>query len=157
MKIEQIAQEAKRASILAAAMDTELKNNALRAVAKALEEKKADIIAANEEDLKRSEQENLAMPLLKRLKFDEPKINGVIDGINSLIELDDPVGKLQMGTELDEGLELYKVSCPIGVIGVIFESRPDALVQIATLCLKSSNAVMLKGGSEAKKTNRILT
>ncbi len=157
MKIEQIAQEAKRASILAAAMDTELKNNALRAVAKALEEKKADIIAANEEDLKRSEQENLAMPLLKRLKFDEPKINGVIDGINSLIELEDPVGKLQMGTELDEGLELYKVSCPIGVIGVIFESRPDALVQIATLCLKSANAVMLKGGSEAKKTNRILT
>jgi glutamate-5-semialdehyde dehydrogenase len=68
-----------------------------------------------------------------------------------IIDLPDPVGKILSATQLDAGLELYKVTCPIGVIGVIFESRPDALVQISTLCLKSGNAVMLKGGSEAKK------
>jgi glutamate-5-semialdehyde dehydrogenase len=94
--------------------------------------------------------------LLKRLKFDENKIADVCAGIESLIKLEDPVGKTISGTELDKGLELYKVSCPIGVIGVVFESRPDALVQISTLCLKSGNAVLLKGGSEAQQTNRIL-
>lgn len=77
------------------------------------------------------------MPLLKRLKFDEGKIEDVIQGIKSLIALDDPVNVTQAITELDDGLELYRVSCPIGVIGIIFESRPDALVQISTLCLKA--------------------
>jgi glutamate-5-semialdehyde dehydrogenase len=90
------------------------------------------------------------------LKFDDDEIAQTIAGIESLIKLDDPVGKTIAATELDAGLELYKVSCPIGVIGVVFESRPDALVQISTLCLKSGNAVLLKGGSEAAKTNRIL-
>ena len=94
--------------------------------------------------------------LIKRLKFDGKKIRDVVDGINSLINLDDPIGKKLMATELDEALNLYKISCPIGVIGIIFESRPDALVQISTLCLKSGNAVLLKGGSEAMQTNRIL-
>jgi glutamate-5-semialdehyde dehydrogenase len=94
--------------------------------------------------------------LLKRLKFDEGKIADCIAGIESLIKLDDPVGRTLSATELDRGLQLYKVSCPIGVIGVIFESRPDALVQISTLCLKSGNAVLLKGGSEAQHTNKIL-
>ena len=79
-----------------------------------------------------------------------------VEGLDSLIRLADPVGATLSATELDEGLELYKVSCPIGVIGVIFESRPDALVQISCLCLKSGNAVLLKGGSEAVETNRIL-
>jgi len=80
----------------------------------------------------------------------------VIAGIQSLIALPDPVGEIRSATELDEGLELYRVTCPIGVIGVIFESRPDALVQISSLCLKSGNAVLLKGGSEASETNRAL-
>jgi len=106
--------------------------------------------------LRSAEDNNLAGPLLKRLAFGENKIAGSIVGIRSLIKLDDPVGRIIAATELDEGLELYKVSCPIGVVGVVFESRPDALVQISTLCLKSGNAVMLKGGSEAANTNRIL-
>jgi glutamate-5-semialdehyde dehydrogenase len=93
---------------------------------------------------------------LKRLRFDEDKINQACGGLASLIKLADPVGVTLSAMELDEGLELYKVSCPIGVIGVIFESRPDALVQISSLCLKSGNAVLLKGGSEAAETNRIL-
>jgi len=154
--MEQLARRVKEASIELAGAGTDLKNRALARIAESLKENQEDIIRANREDLLRSEKENLPAPLLKRLKFDEAKIRDVIDGIYSLIELDDPVGKTLLSTELDDGLELYKVTCPIGVIGVIFESRPDALVQIATLCLKSGNAVLLKGGSEAKETNRIL-
>jgi glutamate-5-semialdehyde dehydrogenase len=156
MSIAELAQSAKAASIKLAAVNTRTKNNALAEIAKALNDKSAQIIAANKEDLTKAEADNLAAPLLKRLKFDEKKIADVIAGIESLIKLEDPVGKTLSALELDEGLELYKVSCPIGVIGVIFESRPDALVQISTLCLKSGNAVMLKGGSEAAKTNAAL-
>lgn len=156
MGIKDIAIKAKKASIQLAAAGTELKNRALEEIAKNLANNREKIIAANQVDLARSEQENLALPLLKRLKFDETKIQDVIDGINSLINLPDPVGRTLAATELDQGLELYKVSCPIGVIGVIFESRPDALVQISTLCLKSGNSVLLKGGSEAIETNRAL-
>ena len=157
MDIREVAVLAKKASIKLAAADTELKNKALKEIARILEAKKEEIFKANAEDLKRSEEEKLAAPLLKRLKFDENKLSEVISGINSLIELPDPVGKTLASTELDEGLELYKVSCPIGVIGIIFKSRPDALVQISTLCLKSGNSVLLKGGREAINTNRILT
>lgn len=156
MDIIMAAKSAKGASINLAAMESEIKNKALESIANALLDNKDEIIAANLEDLKRSEENNLAMPLLKRLKFDESKIKGVAQGIKSLIELEEPVGEVLMETELDEGLNLFRESCPIGVIGVIFESRPDALVQISTLCLKSGNAVLLKGGSEAKLTNKVL-
>lgn len=157
MDIREAAYMAKRASIHLAAADSDLKNNALREIAGALKERQDEIIKANREDMERSEKEKLASPLLKRLKFDEGKIMDAASGIDSLIRLPEPVGETLAATELDEGLELYKVSCPIGVIGVIFESRPDALVQISTLCLKSGNSVLLKGGSEAKNTNRVLT
>jgi len=156
MNISEIAAAAKSASIQLAVARTDVKNNALAEIAKALKQHSAEIVSANKEDLVTAEKNNLAGPLLKRLKFDEDKIADVCAGIESLIKLDDPVGKTITATELDKGLELYKVSCPIGVIGVVFESRPDALVQISTLCLKSGNAVLLKGGSEAAKTNRIL-
>jgi glutamate-5-semialdehyde dehydrogenase len=156
MSISEIAAEAKHASIQLAAIKTDVKNNALAEIAKALKRHIAEIISANKKDLAAAEKNNLAAPLLKRLKFDEGKIAEVCAGIDSLIKLDDPVGKTLSATELDKGLELYKVSCPIGVVGVIFESRPDALVQISTLCLKSGNAVLLKGGSEAEHTNTIL-
>lgn len=157
MDIKEMAISAKKASTNLAAVDTQLKNKALSEIAKLLQLRSDEIFKANDEDIARSEKENLAFPLLKRLKFDQNKLSEVISGINSLIGLEDPVGKNLASTELDEGLELYKVSCPIGVIGVIFESRPDALVQISTLCLKSGNCVLLKGGSEAVQTNRILT
>ena len=156
MNISEIAAVTRAASIQMAAAKTDVKNNALAEIAKALKQHSAEIVSANKEDLVTAEKNNLAAPLLKRLKFDEGKIADVCAGIDSLIKLDDPVGKTITATELDKGLELYKVSCPIGVIGVVFESRPDALVQISTLCLKSGNAVLLKGGSEAVKTNRIL-
>ena len=157
MNMEELARQVKESSIKLAAAGTELKNKALANIAQSLNERKEDIIKANQEDLDRSEKENLSAPLLKRLKFDEEKIADVVEGIQSLINLEDPVGTTLLSTELDDGLELYKVTCPIGVIGIIFESRPDALVQISTLCLKSGNGVLLKGGSESRETNRILT
>lgn len=157
MEIAQKAKKAKQASIRLAAVKTEPKNKALAAIAKAIEKQKEQIIAANKIDLAAAEENKLPSPLLKRLKFDDKKINDVCAAIESLIKLDDPVGKILSATELDDGLELFKVSCPIGVIGMIFESRPDALVQISTLCLKSANTILLKGGSEAANTNKILT
>ena len=157
MKILEMAAAAENASKRLAAAGIEVRNGALTNIAEALENNKNEIIKANREDLARSEKENIPTPLLKRLRFDEAKIADVIDGIRSLIRLEDPLGKILLSMELDEGLILYKVTCPIGVIGIIFESRPDALVQISTLCLKSGNSVLLKGGSEARETNRILT
>jgi glutamate-5-semialdehyde dehydrogenase len=150
------AEAAKAASIQLAAAKTEVKNAALTEIAKALHQRRADILAANQRDMAEAKKNHLAAPLLKRLKFDEAKLADVCAGIHSLINLDDPAGKILSAIELDAGLELYRVTCPIGVIGVVFESRPDALVQISTLSLKSGNAVLLKGGSEAAHTNRIL-
>jgi glutamate-5-semialdehyde dehydrogenase len=156
MGVADIAKQAKKAAIQLSAVKTDAKNAALTEIAEALKQNADKIISANKKDLTDAKKTKLSTPLLKRLKFDENKITDVVAGIESLIKLDDPVGKILSATELDKGLELYKVSCPIGVIGVIFESRPDALVQISTLCLKSGNAVLLKGGSEAHNTNKIL-
>ncbi|WP_371367347.1 Gamma-glutamyl phosphate reductase [Sporomusa rhizae] len=154
--MNELAHRVKDASLRLAGVGTDRKNEALAQIAEALKNSKEKIIKANREDLLRSKQENLPEPLLKRLNFDEAKIEVVIDGIFSLIHLDDPVGKTLLSTKLDDGLELYKVTCPLGVIGIIFESRPDAMVQIATLCLKSGNGALLKGGVEARETNRVL-
>jgi len=156
MTIAEIAAAARLVSIRLAAVKSDAKNNALVQISDALKQRSAEIIAANEKDLAVAKENNLAEPLLKRLAFGQDKIADVCAGIESLIKLDDPVGKTIAATELDKGLELYKVSCPIGVIGIVFESRPDALVQISTLCLKSGNAALLKGGSEAENTNNIL-
>jgi glutamate-5-semialdehyde dehydrogenase len=156
MSIQERAHASKKASIRLAALDGETKNNALEAIAIKLEARKNDIIAANREDCARVEAESPDTPLLKRLRFEDEKLAEVTEGIRSLIKLPEPVGQTKLATQLDNGLDLYRISCPIGVIGVIFESRPDALVQISSLCLKSGNAVLLKGGSEAASTNRIL-
>jgi glutamate-5-semialdehyde dehydrogenase len=156
MDIRQTATAAKQAAIRLAAVDTEMKNRALASIAEAIEAGREQIAAANRADLERAEKENLAAPLLKRLKFDYDKISDAVAGLSSLIGLPDPVGRTLSATELDAGLELYQVTCPIGVIGIVFESRPDALVQISSLCLKSGNAVLMKGGSEAAETNRVL-
>jgi glutamate-5-semialdehyde dehydrogenase len=156
MAIQQTAAMAKQAARQLAAISPELKNKALAQIILALEAGADAIVAANEADLKQAEKDQLASPLLKRLGFGRPKIAEAVAGLQSLIRLPDPVGQTLSAKELDSGLELYQVSCPIGVIGVIFESRPDALVQISTLCLKSGNGVLLKGGSEAAATNRIL-
>ena len=94
--------------------------------------------------------------MVKRLKVDNEKIDGMIDGIRDVIKLKDPVGETMSAMEMDEGLTLYQVSCPIGLIGVIFESRPDVVPQVMSLCLKSGNGVVFKGGKEASNTNKAL-
>lgn len=156
MELHELAYQAKGAAIKLAAIKRETKDRALAAMSNLLQTRAQDIIAANQQDLQRAEKENLPAPLRKRLHFDQDKIDEVCAGLNSLIKLEDPAGVTLQARELDNGLELFKVSCPIGVIGVIFESRPDALVQISSLCLKSGNAILLKGGQEALSTNRIL-
>jgi glutamate-5-semialdehyde dehydrogenase len=156
MDIAQIASQSRQAALSLAALPADLKNKALSAIIGRLEAQKHDILHANEQDLAQARTAGLAEPLLKRLHFDAVKIQESCSGLSKLIELQDPVGVTLSALELDQGLELYKVSRPIGVIGVIFESRPDALVQISSLCLKSGNAVLLKGGSEARQTNRAL-
>ena len=150
------AGRARDASYKLAASDIEARNQALRGIQRELKKHAADIFAQNALDMAQAKEENLAVPLLKRLKFDERKLSDVLAGVDSLIALPDPLGHVSLARELTPGLNLYRVSCPIGVIGVIFESRPDALVQIAALCLKSGNAALLKGGREALRTNRAL-
>ena len=146
--------DVKNASYKMASSSGELRNKALEEIAKALTEQKADIFFANDSDMLAGS--SLPAPILGRLRFDEHKLESCVEGINELIAMPDPVGRKEMVRELDDGLTLVKTSTPIGVIGVVFESRPDALVQIAALCIKSGNAVVLKGGSEAGNSNRKL-
>jgi glutamate-5-semialdehyde dehydrogenase len=154
--MQEMATRVKKAALELAAQPTGAKNAALSAIARALVDERDRVLAANHEDLTRSEREGLAAPLLKRLRLDDAKYQEMVEGVESLVGLPDPVGRTALATELDDGLTLYRVTCPIGAIGIIFESRPDALVQISSLCLKSGNGVLLKGGSEAVETNRVL-
>ena len=156
MELKQNIKQVKTSSYVLAALPEEVRNKALEAVNEALVSREKEILEANEMDLERAEAVQLAGPLLSRLRFDRKKIRGCIDGINDLIDMGDPLFRVLLKRELDTGLVLTKETCPIGVIGVIFESRPDALVQIASLCIKSGNGIILKGGSEARATNRIL-
>ena len=156
MEQKQWALAARQAAYRLAVLSPEEKNAALKRIQEALKKHREAIFVENAQDMAQAQRENLATPLLKRLKFDEAKLQDVLAGLDSLIALPDPVGKVTLARELTPGLNLYRVSCPIGVIGVVFESRPDALVQIAALCLKSGNAALLKGGREALRTNRAL-
>ncbi|MCF7915976.1 MAG: glutamate-5-semialdehyde dehydrogenase, partial [Spirochaetaceae bacterium] len=156
MSIQERATQAKQAQIRCASLSTAAKNTALEAIAAALLEHRHKIESANQSDITRAEQQQLEAPLLKRLKFQGEKIDQACQGVRGVAGQSDPVGVVLSGRELDEGLRLFQVTCPIGVIGMIFESRPDALVQMAALSLKSGNAVLLKGGREALETNRVL-
>lgn len=148
--------KAKDDSFVMASLSEETRNNALEAIAKALNENKAGIFAANEKDMEAARESSLTQPIINRLKFDQQKLSTCITGIHDLIDLEDPLFRELLKRELDKDLVLTKTTCPIGVIGVIFESRPDALVQIASLCIKSGNCIILKGGSEAARTNKAL-
>lgn len=150
------AQLTKKDSTWLSALDTKARNNALMKIAEALESSKDAIFKANKEDLDNAVKAETTAPILARLKFDESKLSSCVQGIRDLIGLEDPLNKILLKRQLDENLVLTKITCAIGVIGVIFESRPDALVQISSLCVKSGNCAILKGGSEAAHTNRIL-
>ena len=155
-----IAENTKKASYKLASLSEDIKNKALLAISDIIDKNKNIILEANKKDLELADQlikqGKLTESLYSRLKLDEDKINVMVQGIKDVAKLEDPVNKIQWAIELDKGLELYRVSCPIGVIGVIFESRPDVVPQIASLAIKSSNAVILKGGSEADNSNSIL-
>ncbi len=150
------AAEARRAARALAAVDGATRDRALLAIARSLDEQGPQIEEANIRDLEEGARNDLAPPLVKRLRFDTEKRSESARGVRSVAALADPVGTVLEKRELDTGLILSRVSTPIGVIGMIFESRPDALVQIAALALKSGNAVVLKGGSEARESNRVL-
>ncbi len=130
-------------------LSTTEKNQAIEAVAQALEAAAPEIIAANEVDCRAAEAEGIAKPLYNRLKFDATKLNSTIAGLRDVAKLPDPVGVVQIHRELDQGLTLKRITCPLGVLGVIFEARPEAVIQISALAIKSGNGVILKGGKEA--------
>ncbi len=147
--------DAKLATLKMAALSTEVKNSALKAMAEAVRNNKERILAANAEDVSESEN-SIPAEILKRLRLNDDKVNDMITSILDVARISDPVGETMSAIELDEGLELYQKRCPIGLIGVIFEARPEVVPQIMSLCLKSGNAIIFKGGSEAKRSNRIL-
>ena len=154
--MKEIAKKVKADSFLLMASNNEMRNTCLKNIIENLKKDKEHILNENKKDIENAENENISSSILSRLLFDEHKMDTVIAGINDLIKMPDPIGKITLKRELDEGLVLTRTTTPIGVIGVIFEARPDALVQIASLCIKSGNAAILKGGSEALLTNRAL-
>jgi len=159
-QISQIAKTAKIASRRLLIANTSVKNQALLAIAQELEKRQDEILAANELDQKEASSlvasGKMAKSLFDRLKLDKVKLAGMIEGVRTVAALDDPTGKILSKTLIDDGLELEKVSCPLGVLLIIFESRPDAVTQISALALKSGNAVILKGGQEAANSNLAL-
>jgi glutamate-5-semialdehyde dehydrogenase len=160
MQIQDVARRAKDAAWQLGGLPTEIKNQALDAIATALLDYQTDILTANQRDVERTSdlvaQGVLSKPLLDRLKLNPSKVQDMATGVRSVAHLADPVGRILSAIELDSGLTLTQVTCPIGVIGAIFESRPDAVPQIASLCWKAGNAVIMKGGSEALASNQML-
>ena len=159
--IDAICLAARSAALALAPLSDEVRNRALAAMADAIDENAERILEANAEDVAAAEplvaSGEMSEPLLRRLELSERKIAQMADGVRTVAALPDPLGVARMATLLDEELTLRRITCPLGVIAAVFESRPDALVQIASLCLKSGNAAILKGGREAAHTNRLMT
>jgi len=155
-----VARGAKAASRLLASVPGLRRDAVLRAAADAIEARKLEILAANRSDcddaIRAVEAGSMSRALFARLEIDERSITRMAAGVREVAALPDPLGQTLAVTELDEGLTLYKESCPIGVIGIVFEARPEIVPQIAALALKSGNAVILKGGSEAQHSNQAL-
>ena len=154
--LHEMSARARSSYYILADASCDVRNRALTRLAELLTENKSRIISANQQDIEQAEAEQLAAPLLHRLAFTDDKLRQVTEGLAALAALPDPLNHTVCSTEITEGLKLYRVTSPIGVIGVIFESRPDALIQISSLCIKSGNAVLLKGGREAFRTNQVL-
>jgi len=150
--------EARGASILLGQTPSEIKNKALVLASESILKRKDEILASNKKDIENArsllEKGEITKSIIDRLKLDEPKIEEISKMISSVAKLRDPVGQVLYSVKLDERLELFKITVPFGVVVSIFESRPDALPQISSLCLKSGNSVILKGGAEALESNR---
>ncbi len=157
---EQKVTDAQTASLTLAQTDDAERTHALEAIADAIDSRHEKILEANAKDVEAGEElleeGEYSQALVDRLKLSPSKLETISEMVRSVADQDDPLGKTLSARRLDDGLELYKLSVPIGVVGTVFESRPDALVQIAALGLKSGNAVILKGGSEASHSNRLL-
>jgi glutamate-5-semialdehyde dehydrogenase len=149
LELTDVIQRTRTAAIALAKLSQRVKNDALEAIAIALEKNVEVILTANQQDVTAAMAAQLPSPLIARLKLDANKLKSMVAGVRDVIRLDDPIGDRQIHRELDAGLILERFSCPLGVIGVIFEARPDAVTQIAALGIKSGNGVILKGGSEA--------
>ena len=153
-------EQAQSAALRLANVDDSARGEALHAVADAILDSREAILEANARDVEEAErmlaEGEYTQALVDRLELSESKLKSIAEMVRSVASQRDPLGRTEAACELDDGLELYRVSVPLGVIGTIFESRPDALAQIAALSLKSGNAVILKGGSEARESNRIL-
>ena len=160
MNFIDIAKTAKQAALKLADADTEIKNKVLQNAADKLEQNSKAIFEANGKDLDAAKQlvvsGEISPAIYKRLKLDENKLRDMVKGLRDLINLPDPVNRVLLRRQLDDGIILEKGSCPIGVLGVIFEARPDVIAQVSALAIKSANAVILKGGKEAVNTNKIL-
>lgn len=157
MSIIEIAQKTRQAARKLAVLSADAKNQAIEAIAKALEAAAPDILAANAADRAAAQADGIAKPLYDRLKLDESKLQSAIAGVRDVAKLPEAIGAVQIHRELDTGLILKRVTCPLGVLGIIFEARPEALIQIVSLAIKSGNGVILKGGKEAVRSCEILT
>lgn len=155
--VKEKAQAAKKASVKLAVLDTETKNNALMAMAQALLDKENEIIAANETDMVNAKAKGMRESMQDRLKLTHARIEGMADGLRQVATLVDPVGDVLSEKTLPNGLNITKVRVPLGVIGIIYEARPNVTADAAGLCLKSGNAVVLKGGSEAMESNKAIS
>ena len=147
--LTEIARKTREAARQLATLPTEDRNQGIEAIAKALEQHSDEIIKANQTDCQAAEATGISQPLYNRLKLGKTKLTATIKGVRDVINLPDPVGRISIHRELDEGLILKRVSCPLGVLGIIFEARPEALIQITSLAIKSGNGVILKGGKES--------
>ena len=160
MNAEQKAKEARKAALELSNVSDEERRKGLRRIAERIEEREDELLKANERDVDEAtellEEGEYTQALVDRLKLDSAKVSSIAGMVRGVAEQDDPIGETLAARELDDGMNLYKVSVPIGVVGSVFESRPDALPQIASLCLRSGNAAILKGGSEAEESNRVL-
>jgi glutamate-5-semialdehyde dehydrogenase len=147
-----VAETTRQAAQTLASLSAEAKNRAIEAVAMALDANATAIVAANQADCDAAVADHLAKPLYGRLKLDRVKLEGAIAGLRDVARLPDPVGTVQIHRELDAGLVLTRRAVPLGVLGVIFEARPDAVMQISALAIKSGNGVILKEGREAVRS-----
>ncbi|WP_294236879.1 glutamate-5-semialdehyde dehydrogenase [Pseudobutyrivibrio sp.] len=156
MTLLELATKARDVKYTVAALSTEDKNSAIMAVADALEASVSDIISANAIDMKNGETKGLSQGLLDRLKLDESRIKGIADGLREIVKLDDPIGQITEEFERPNGLKIKKRLVPIGVVGVIYEARPNVTADVFGLCFKTGNAVILKGGSDALESNKAI-
>ncbi|MFU2076269.1 glutamate-5-semialdehyde dehydrogenase [Gallibacterium anatis] len=154
--LQQMGQQAKQAAYQLATLSHQQKNSALAKIAEQLKDRQSDILAANAKDIENARQQGLSDALIDRLLLTESRLDSIIHEVKHIISLADPVGNIIDGAELDSGIRIQRKRVPLGVIGVIYEARPNVTVDVACLCLKTGNAVILRGGKETTHSNRIL-